>query len=170
MMVRRARAVASRRLTLQRQRDVGQRPDGHQVDRTRSIEHGAHQEINGMLVGERQFGVVRVEQAHALMPGPVHRPLAEQRFAHTQPNRHIGLAGERQELVHHARAQRHIPVHAGDANGLQLRRPEQQRESQAVVDVSPDVGVEQDGQRHGAEQHSTAQRRTPLSRALLTRA
>ena len=103
-----------------------------------------------MLVGERHFGIVRVEQANPLMAGPVHGPLAEQRFAHTQTDRHIRLVGEREELVDHAPAQRHVSVHAGDANGLQFRRTEQKCESQAVVDVSPDVGVEQNRQWHGA--------------------
>ena len=143
---------------VERQRDVRQRPDGHEHGLGR---HVLDEEVDGALLdrlggARRQLGAV--EAALAVdVGGDVE--LAHERPLGTDGDRHVGAVDEREqpEGVVRRLVERLVAVRRRDADELELRAREREQERDRVV--VPGVAVEDDRRRHRRSMASTSSSR-----------
>jgi hypothetical protein len=126
-------------------RDVRERPDRHELE-LRHLAREAHDRLRGALGGDRRVRAVRQPAVLDLAPDEALRPEHGLVLAHEDG--HVGPAREAEQPRRCGRAPQCDPRDARHADETQLRRGEQHAERERVVDVGPDVRVEEDGPRH----------------------
>ena len=131
------------RLALERQRDIGERPDRHQRDRFGGGHQRIDNEIDGAAMRGGGDGVGFGE--HLELRGVARAHGIEQRLGSARPERHIVAAIEAQLFPGQPRARLRIVDNRGDGAHVQLRRLQRQGQRQGIVDIVADIGIEDDG-------------------------
>ena len=102
----------------------------------------------------RRRGVVLIDldaielgKPMSLVACPPYRPPG-QRLSGPDPDRDMSAIDLVEDQARHPGAQRGISVDRRHPDELHLRRPYEQRESQEIVDIAADVGIEEGGTSH----------------------